>query len=47
MRRQVATYDARQRRRFVASKRHTIEVDFHSYLTELQRERQQTRVSAA
>jgi cation diffusion facilitator CzcD-associated flavoprotein CzcO len=43
MRRQIAAYDDRLRRRFVASKRHTIEVDFHAYRAELQQERRQTR----
>ena len=46
MRRQVAAYDERLRKRFVASRRHTIEVDFHSYLAELERERRRTRVPA-
>ena len=27
------------RKRFVASKRHTVEVDFHPYLREIRRER--------
>ena len=31
MRAQIAAYDAALRKRFVASKRHTIEVDFHAY----------------
>ena len=39
MRAQIATYDAALRKRFVASKRHTIEVDFHTYLAELAKER--------
>jgi dimethylaniline monooxygenase (N-oxide forming) len=30
------------RRRYVASKRHTIEVDFHPYLRQLQRERKRS-----
>ncbi|NUR07003.1 MAG: NAD(P)-binding domain-containing protein, partial [Nocardioidaceae bacterium] len=30
MRRQIRIYDERQRKRYVASKRHTIQVDFHS-----------------
>ena len=29
------------RKRFVASKRHTVEVDFHPYLREIRRERKQ------
>src|SRR5680860_184254 len=39
MRRQIATYDANLRKRFVSSKRHTIEVDFHSYRAEIHKER--------
>jgi hypothetical protein len=31
--------DRRMRKRYVASKRHTIQVDFYPYLRELQRER--------
>jgi dimethylaniline monooxygenase (N-oxide forming) len=44
MRRQIAAYDAALRKRFVASKRHTIEVDFHSYRAEVERERKDRRV---
>ena len=43
MRAQIAAYDARLRKRYVASKRHTIQVDFHSYLAELARERRRGR----
>ncbi|HEY6934168.1 MAG TPA: NAD(P)-binding domain-containing protein [Marmoricola sp.] len=43
MRRQIADYDAGLRRRYVASKRHTIEVDFHGYLVELRKERKAAR----
>ena len=43
MRQQIAAYDERLRRRFVASKRHTMEVDFHSYKAELIRERKHSR----
>ena len=39
MRAQIAAYDAALRKRFVATKRHTIEVDFHTYRGELERER--------
>jgi dimethylaniline monooxygenase (N-oxide forming) len=39
MRRQIGEYDRRLSKRFVASKRHTIEVDFHAYAVELERER--------
>jgi len=43
MRTQIRDYDASLRKRFVASKRHTIEVDFHAYLAELARERRDGR----
>ena len=39
MRQQIAAYDETLRKRYVASKRHTIQVDFHPYLRELKRER--------
>ncbi len=42
MRRQIATYDANLRKRFVASKRHTIQVDFHTYRAEIIRERKRS-----
>jgi cation diffusion facilitator CzcD-associated flavoprotein CzcO len=41
MRRDVAREEARMRKRFVTSKRHTVEVDFHPYLREIRRERKQ------
>ena len=43
MRAQIAAYDAALRRRYVASKRHTIQVDAHSYRAELERERRTRR----
>ncbi|MEO7350973.1 MAG: NAD(P)-binding domain-containing protein [Marmoricola sp.] len=43
MHKQIAAYDANLRKRFVASKRHTIEVDFHSYRAEMHRERKRSR----
>ncbi len=46
MRAQIARYDAELRKRYVASKRHTIEVDALKYLRELQRERRTRRVSS-
>ena len=46
MRHQIAAYDAALRKRFVASKRHTIEVDFHAYRAELEKERKARQVSA-
>jgi dimethylaniline monooxygenase (N-oxide forming) len=39
MRREIAQEERRMRKRFVASKRHTVEVDFHPYLREIRRER--------
>jgi cation diffusion facilitator CzcD-associated flavoprotein CzcO len=43
MRREIAAYDRRLAKRFVASKRHTIEVDFHAYRAEIARERKRAR----
>ena len=43
MRRQVRQYDEALRRRYVASKRHTIQVDFHKYRAEIARERRAGR----
>jgi thioredoxin reductase len=43
MKREIATYDARLRKRFVSSKRHTIEVDFHAYRSEIEKERKRAR----
>lgn len=39
MRQEIAAYDRWLKKRFVASKRHTIEVDFHPYLRDIRRER--------
>ncbi|MBS1862965.1 MAG: NAD(P)-binding domain-containing protein [Actinobacteria bacterium] len=39
MREQIARQEERQAKRFVASKRHTVEVDFYPYLREIRRER--------
>jgi thioredoxin reductase len=39
MRREVESEERKMRKRFVASKRHTVEVDFHPYLREIRRER--------
>jgi dimethylaniline monooxygenase (N-oxide forming) len=47
MRAQIAAYDEAVRKRFVASKRHTIEVDFHAYRAELERERHDRAVGRA
>jgi dimethylaniline monooxygenase (N-oxide forming) len=41
MQRQIASEEGKMRKRFVASKRHTVEVDFHPYLREIRRERKQ------
>jgi hypothetical protein len=47
MREQIREYDEQLRRRYVASKRHTIEVDFHAYRAEIARERKRSRKRAA
>jgi dimethylaniline monooxygenase (N-oxide forming) len=39
MKREIAREEKQMRKRFVASKRHTVEVDFHPYLREIRRER--------
>jgi hypothetical protein len=39
MRREIRVYDERVRKRYVSSKRHTIEVDFHAYRAEIAKER--------
>jgi len=39
MKREIAREERNQAKRFVASKRHTVEVDFHPYLREIRRER--------
>ncbi len=44
MRAQIAAYDEAVRRRYVASKRHTIQVDAKAYKIELERERRERRV---
>jgi cation diffusion facilitator CzcD-associated flavoprotein CzcO len=41
MRAEIASSETKMRKRYVASKRHTIQVDFHPYLRELRRERKQ------
>jgi len=43
MRRQIRVYDEKVRKRYVTSKRHTIQVDFIPYLAELRRERRAGR----
>jgi dimethylaniline monooxygenase (N-oxide forming) len=42
MRSEIADHERAMRKRFVASKRHTIEVDFHPYLREIRRERKRS-----
>lgn len=46
MREEIAEYERWLKKRFVASKRHTIEVDFHPYLRELRRERKRVAQAA-
>lgn len=41
MRQEIAAYERKMRKRYVASKRHTVQVDFHPYLREIRRERKQ------
>ncbi len=42
MRQEVGEYERWLEKRFVASKRHTIEVDFHPYLRQIKRERKRS-----
>jgi dimethylaniline monooxygenase (N-oxide forming) len=46
MRKEIADYDRWLKKRFVASKRHTIEVDFHPYLRDIKRERKRIKQAA-
>jgi len=46
MRKEIEAEERRQRKRFVASKRHTVEVDFYPYLREIRRERKQAAAPA-
>ena len=39
MRAEISAYERKMRKRYVASKRHTIQVDFHPYLREIRKER--------
>jgi cation diffusion facilitator CzcD-associated flavoprotein CzcO len=41
MRQEIEAEERKMRKRFVASKRHTVEVDFYPYLREIRRERKQ------
>jgi len=47
MKRDIAAEEERMGRRFVASKRHTLEVDFYPYLREIRRERKRSARRAA
>ena len=46
MREEISDYERWLHKRFVSSKRHTIEVDFHPYMRELRSERKRTRQAA-
>ena len=46
MREAIAAEERRMRKRYVSSKRHTIQVDFHPYLRELRRERKRAKQPA-
>jgi hypothetical protein len=46
MKSEIAVEEGKQRKRFVASKRHTVEVDFYPYLREIRRERKQAAARA-
>ncbi|HWL64839.1 MAG TPA: NAD(P)-binding domain-containing protein [Actinomycetota bacterium] len=46
MRAEIAAYERWMDKRFVSSKRHTIEVDFYPYLREIRRERRRTKQAA-
>jgi cation diffusion facilitator CzcD-associated flavoprotein CzcO len=43
---EIAAYEHWMDRRFVSSKRHTIEVDFHPYLREIRKERKRSKQAA-
>ena len=43
MQEEIAGYEGRVHKRYVASKRHTVQVDFHAYAAELERERRLSR----
>jgi cation diffusion facilitator CzcD-associated flavoprotein CzcO len=46
MREEIAESERKMKKRYVASKRHTIEVDFHPYLREIRRERKRAAQAA-
>jgi cation diffusion facilitator CzcD-associated flavoprotein CzcO len=47
MREEIGGYERKMRKRYVASKRHTVQVDFHPYLREIRRERKQAAQRAS
>ncbi|MEX2448439.1 MAG: NAD(P)-binding domain-containing protein [Solirubrobacterales bacterium] len=47
MRKAIAAEEKRMRKRYIASKRHTIQVDFHPYLREIRRERKRRSAQTA
>ena len=47
MRAEISSAESKMRKRYVASKRHTIQVDFHPYLRELRRERKRAAARVA
>jgi hypothetical protein len=46
MRREIADYERWLSKRFVSSKRHTVEVDFHPYMREIKRARKRATQAA-
>ncbi len=46
MRKEIEAEESRQAKRFIASKRHTVEVDFYPYLREIRRERKRAAAPA-
>jgi Flavin-binding monooxygenase-like len=46
MRKEITDYDRWLKKRFVSSKRHTIEVDFHPYMRDIHRERKRSKQAA-
>jgi dimethylaniline monooxygenase (N-oxide forming) len=47
MRAEISSSESKMRKRYVASKRHTIQVDFHPYLRELRKERKRAAARVA
>jgi dimethylaniline monooxygenase (N-oxide forming) len=46
MKREIASEEGRMKKRFIASKRHTVEVDFHPYLRQIRRARKRAAQTA-